>query len=152
MLLQHKRDCFAFSARNECQRESWSQKNMSAWTEHWRFKILIVKFQLKQWSLWTDQRPIEWSVCYLNGSQPGQLKGYKNKLLQLISLASFSIKRKSVKPPPSVVDRWQLDSKPKGPFPVSWPRQLGEYNVITMKSQIISDLLYRSVLKLQNPV
>ena len=38
-------------------------------------------------------------------------------------------------PPPCVVDRWaggSLTRRPKGPFAVSWPRQLGEYNVITI--------------------
>ena len=39
-----------------------------------------------------------------------------------------------MKPPPCVVDRWaggSLTRRPKGPFAVSWPRQLGEKNVIT---------------------
>ena len=34
-----------------------------------------------------------------------------------------------MKPPPCVVDRWaggSLTRRPKGPFAVSWPRQLGE--------------------------
>ena len=38
-----------------------------------------------------------------------------------------------MKPPPSVVDRLaggSLTRRPKGPFAVSWPRQLGEKNVI----------------------
>ena len=40
-----------------------------------------------------------------------------------------------MKPPPCVVDRWaggSLTRRPKGPFAVSWPRQLGEQNVITL--------------------
>ena len=34
-----------------------------------------------------------------------------------------------MKPPPCVVDRWAIGSlnrRPKGPFAVSWPRQLGK--------------------------
>ena len=42
-----------------------------------------------------------------------------------------------MKPPPCVVDRWaggSLTRRPKSPFAVSWPRQLGESNVITITS------------------
>ena len=61
-------------------------------------------------------------------SRSGQTKDYKNWYSQL-SCLTFSIKRNSVKPPPCVVDRWaggSLTRRPKGPFAVSWPRQLGE--------------------------
>ena len=40
-----------------------------------------------------------------------------------------------MKPPLCVVDRWaggSLTRRPKGPFAVSWPRQLGKSNVITI--------------------
>ena len=65
-----------------------------------------------------------------SGSIPGRVKpkNYKNWYSQL-SCLTFSIKRDSVKPPPCVVDRWaggSLTRRPKGPFAVSWPRQLGE--------------------------
>ena len=61
----------------------------------------------------------------------GQTKDCQTLQLQLLCL-TFSIKRDSVKPPPCVVDKWQLVSKTAGLFAVSWPRQRNEYNVITI--------------------
>ena len=47
------------------------------------------------------------------GSIPGRVySNYTNWYSQLPCL-TFSIKRDSVKPPPCVVDRWQLDLKTK---------------------------------------
>ena len=47
----------------------------------------------------------------------------------------LAIKRDSVKTPQCVVDRWtkrgSLTRKSKGPFAVSWPKQLSEYKGIT---------------------
>ena len=47
-----------------------------------------------------------------------------------------------MKPPPCVVDMWaggSLTRRSKGTFAVSWPRQLGEYIVITIV-QLQSDV------------
>ena len=49
-----------------------------------------------------------------------------------------------MKPPPCVVDRWaggSLTRRPKGPFAVSWPRQLGVKNVRTILTYVRSRLL-----------
>ena len=46
-----------------------------------------------------------------------------------------------MKPPLCVVDRWaggSLTRRPKGPFAVSWPRQLGEWNVITIAGWLLN--------------
>ena len=56
-----------------------------------------------------------------SSSIPGRVKTNTIKF----GIHSFS----AVKPPPCVVDRWaggSLTRRPKGPFAVSWPRQLGE--------------------------
>ena len=66
------------------------------------------------------------SIDYWHGrlgfdSRLGQTKDYKNWYSQLFCL-TFRIERDSMKAPPCVVDVWAV--WPKGPFPVSWPRQL----------------------------
>ena len=65
-----------------------------------------------------------------SGSTPGPVKPktIKNWYSQLPRL-TFSSKRDCVKPPPCLVDRWaggSLTQRSKGPFAVSWPRQLRE--------------------------
>ena len=59
-----------------------------------------------------------------------------------------------MKPLPCVVDRWaggSLTRRPKGPFAVSWPRQLGEYNVntITITIMINKFRIFYSYAKVQ---
>ena len=73
------------------------------------------------------------SVCYWNcrfgfDSRSGHTKDYKNWYSQLICL-TFGIERDNVKPPSCVVDKWaggSLIRRPKVPFAVPWPKQLGK--------------------------
>ena len=65
-----------------------------------------------------------------SGSIPGWVKPKTIKIgIHSFPCLTFSNQRDCVKPPPCVVDRWaggSLTRRPKGPFAVSWPRQLGE--------------------------
>ena len=56
-----------------------------------------------------------------------------------------------MKPPLCVVDKWaggSLTRRPKGPFAVSWPRQLGESKVITITHDIATAAIFFLVFTL----
>ena len=73
------------------------------------------------------------------GSIPGRVIPKTKNWYSQLSCLTLSIKRDSAKPPPCVVDRLtggSLTRRPKGPFAVSWPKQLGKLNVIAIKITI----------------
>ena len=73
-------------------------------------------------------------VCHTETVDSGSIPGWvESKTIKLVFIAfpawRAAIKRDSVKPPPCVVNRWaggSLTRRLKGPFAVSWPRQLGQ--------------------------
>ena len=65
---------------------------------------------------------IVWEDCFFT-------LHYQNWYLPLPCAGGSVIKGNSAQPPPCEVDRWvggSLTRRQKGPFAVSWPRQLGE--------------------------
>ena len=54
-----------------------------------------------------------------------------------------------MKSPPRVINRWangSLTRRPKGPIAVSWPRQFGKQNVITIVAKKDLGCLYHIVI------
>ena len=102
-------------------------------------KLLILVVQLNLFNVLETNFICGWvdSVWNCNsGSIPGQFKPVTTKIGIHKFLAWCSrIKRDSVKPPLSVVDRWvdgSLTLRPIGPFAVLWPSNLANLIVITI--------------------